>query len=95
MSGGFVYIMSNRRHGTLYVGVMADIVRRAWEHRTGYMPGFTHRYGLKRLVWFERHEEIMAAIRREKAIKDWDRAWKVRLIEKMHPEWEDLYPTLF
>ena len=95
MRGGFVYIMSNRKHGTLYIGVTADIVRRAWEHRTGYAPGFTRRYGLKRLVWFERHEEIVAAIRQEKNIKDWGRAWKVRLIEKTNPEWEDLYPTLF
>nr|WP_294506948.1 GIY-YIG nuclease family protein [uncultured Rhodopila sp.] len=95
MHGGYVYIMSNRKHGTLYVGVTADIVRRAWEHRTGYVDGFTRRYGLERLIWFERHEEIVPAIRREKNIKDWPRAWKVRLIEKMNPEWEDLYPTLF
>nr|WP_294553124.1 GIY-YIG nuclease family protein [uncultured Rhodopila sp.] len=95
MQGGYVYIMSNRKHGTLYVGVTADIVRRAWEHRTGYVEGFTRRYGLDRLIWFERHDEIVPAIRREKNIKDWPRAWKVRLIEKMNPEWEDLYPTLF
>jgi putative endonuclease len=95
MHGGYVSIMSNRKHGTLYVGVTADIVRRAWEHRTGYVDGFTRRYGLERLIWFERHEEIVPAIRREKNIKDWPRAWKVRLIEKMNPEWEDLYPTLF
>ncbi len=95
MQGGYVYIMSNRKHGTLYVGVTADIIRRAWEHRTGYVDGFTRRYGLDRLIWFERHEEIVPAIRREKNIKNWPRAWKVRLIEKMNPEWEDLYPTLF
>jgi putative endonuclease len=94
MQGGYVYIMSNRKHGTLYVCVTADIVRRAWEHRTGYVEGFTRRYGLDRLIWFERHDEIVPAIRREKNIKDWPRAWKVRLIEKMNPEWEDLYPTL-
>ena len=95
MKGGYVYIMSNRKNGTLYVGVTTDIARRAWEHRTGYIDGFTRRYGLNRLIWFERHEEIVPAIRREKNIKDWPRAWKVRLIEKMNPEWEDLYPTLF
>jgi putative endonuclease len=95
MQGGYVYIMSNRTHGTLYVGVTADIIRRVWEHRTGYVDGFTRRYGLDRLIWFERHEEIVPAIRREKNIKNWPRAWKVRLIEKMNPEWEDLYPTLF
>jgi len=86
--------MSNRKHGTLYVGVTADIVHRAWEHRSGSMHGFTRRYELKHLVWFERHEKIVAAIRRKKNIKDWNRAWKVRLIETMNPDWEDLYPTL-
>jgi putative endonuclease len=94
MRGGFVYIMSNRKHGTLYVGVTADIVRRAYEHRTGSIEGFTRRYGLKRLIWFERHDEIMPAIQREKNIKNWPRAWKVRLVETMNPEWEDLYATL-
>jgi putative endonuclease len=91
MRGGFVYIMSNRKHGTLYVGVTADLVRRAYEHRTGCIEGFTRRYGLKRLIWFEGHEEIVPAIQREKAIKDWPRAWKVRLIERTNPEWADLY----
>jgi putative endonuclease len=95
MAGGFVYIMSNRRNGTLYAGVTADIVRRAYEHRTGGIAGFTRRYGLQRLIWFERHDEIVTAIRREKTIKDWPRAWKVRLIERMNPTWEDLYDTLF
>jgi putative endonuclease len=91
MRGGFVYIMSNRKHGTLYVGVTADLVRRAYEHRTGCIEGFTRRYGLKRLIWFEGHEEIVPAIQRVKAIKDWPRAWKVRLIERTNPEWADLY----
>jgi putative endonuclease len=95
MRGGFVYIMSNRKHGTLYVGVTADIVRRAYEHRTGCVEGFTRRNGLKRLIWFERHDEIVPAIQREKNIKNWPRAWKVRLVEAMNPDWEDLYPTLF
>jgi putative endonuclease len=94
MHGGFVYIMSNRKHGTLYVGVTADLVRRAYEHPTGCIEGFTRRYGLKRLIWCERHDEIVPAIQREKNIKNWPRAWKVRLVEKMNPEWEDLYPTL-
>jgi len=94
MRGGFVYIMSNRKNGTLYVGVTADIVRRTYEHRTGAIEGFTRRYGLKRLIWFEQHDEIAHAIQREKHIKDWPRAWKVRLIENLNPEWEDLYSTL-
>jgi putative endonuclease len=95
MKGGFVSIMSNRPNGTVYVGVTADIIRRAWEHRTCAVIGFTQRYGLTRLVYLERHEEIVTAIRREKAIKGWDRAWKVRLIQRLNPERDDLYPTLF
>jgi len=80
MRGGFVYIMSNRKHGTLYVGVTADILRRAYEHRNGCIEGFPRRHGLKKLIWFEPHDEILPAIKREKNIKDWPRAWKVRLI---------------
>jgi putative endonuclease len=79
----------------LYVGVTAYIVRRASEHRTGQAEGFTRRYGLTLLIWFERHDGIVPATRREKNIKCWARTWKVRLIEKMNREWEDLYPTLF
>jgi len=94
MAGGWVYIMTNRRNGTLYTGVTADIVRRAFEHRTGACGGFTARYGLTRLVWFERHEDIVAAIHREKKIKDWPRAWKVRLIQGANPDWADLYETV-
>jgi putative endonuclease len=93
MAGGWVYIVTNRRNGTLYTGVTADIVRRAFEHRTGAIEGFTKRYGLHRLVWFEHHETIEAAIRRETNIKGWNRAWKVRLIHRDNPDWEDLYPT--
>lgn len=94
MQGGWVYIMTNRPNGTLYTGVTNDIVRRAWEHRTGAIPGFTKRYGLHRLVWFEWQEDIRAAIQREKKIKDWPRAWKTRLIMQSNPEWRDLYPDL-
>ncbi len=94
MKGGYVYIMSNRRNGTLYVGVAADLLRRAWQHRTGEYDGFTRRYGLKRLIWFECHDEIASAIHREKTLKDWDRAWKVRLIQRENPNWDDLYPGL-
>ena len=94
MSGGFVYIMTNRPNGTLYVGVTNDIARRAYEHREGLAEGFTRRYGLKRLVWYEAHETITAAIQREKNMKHWPRTWKVRLILRLNPEWEDLYETL-
>jgi putative endonuclease len=94
MNGGFIYIMSNRRNGTLYVGVTSDLVRRCYEHRTGLLPGFTKRHGLKRLVYFEQHDDIRAAIQREKTIKHWPRAWKVRLIHAQNAEWRDLFDTL-
>ncbi len=89
--GGWVYMMTNKPNGVLYVGVMAELVRRVHEHREGLVDGFTKRYGLKRLVWFERHEEIAVAIAREKQLKNWPRAWKVRLIVHMNPVWDDLY----
>ncbi|WP_296572299.1 GIY-YIG nuclease family protein [Phreatobacter sp.] len=92
--GGWVYIITNRRDGVLYTGVTGDIARRAFEHRTGAYPGFTRRYGLKLLVWMERYEDIRDAIRREKAIKHWPRAWKVRLIHDTNPDWRDLYEDL-
>ncbi|MBL28283.1 MAG: excinuclease ABC subunit C [Rhodospirillaceae bacterium] len=90
----WVYIMTNRRDGTLYVGVTSDIHRRAWEHRQGIVPGFTKRYGLKRLVYVEPHDSVAAAIQREKSIKTWPRAWKVRLIHGVNPDWDDLYDSL-
>ena len=87
-------MMSNRRDGTLYVGVTGDLCRRVEQHRSGVMAGFTKRYGLHRLVWFERHDEIVAAIQREKQIKNWRRNWKVWLIHEHNPNWDDLYPSL-
>jgi putative endonuclease len=94
MHGGWVYIMTNRPNGTLYTGVTSNITRLAWEHREGVIDGFTKQYGLKRLVYVERHDDITAAILREKAIKHWTRAWKVRLILKANPGWADLYDLL-
>lgn len=94
MRGGWVYIVTNRPNGTLYLGVTSDLARRIYEHRTGAYPGFTRRYGLKRLVWCEPHEMITAAIQRERNMKHWSRAWKVRLILDMNPEWRDLYEEL-
>ena len=94
MSGGWVYIMTNRPNGTLYVGVTNDIRRRAWEHREGLCAGFTKRYGLTRLVYVEQHPTILDAIRREKAIKRWPRAWRVRVILGANPDWADLYETI-
>jgi putative endonuclease len=91
---GWVYIMTNRPNGTLYVGVTSDLARRAWEHREGVVEGFTKRYGLKRLVFFETHDDIREAIRREKRLKHWPRAWKVNLILVDNPSWQDLYDRL-
>jgi putative endonuclease len=89
--GGWVYLMTNRRNGTLYAGVTSDLPRRAYQHREGLIQGFTKRYGLKMLVYYEQYDDIRTAIAREKAIKHWPRAWKVRLIHAMNPEWKDLY----
>ena len=94
MHGGWVYIMTNRPNGTLYTGVTSDLARRVWEHRMGSVPGFTKRYGLKRLVWMECHDSIEAAIRRERTMKHWLRAWKVRVILAANPSWDDLYDRL-
>jgi putative endonuclease len=94
MAGGFVYFMSNRPDGTLYVGVTSDIICRCYEHRNGLIDGFTKQYELKRLVYFEVFDDIRLAIQREKTIKHWPRAWKVRLINGDNPEWRDLYKTL-
>ena len=94
MRCGWVYIMTNKRHGTLYVGMTSNLSRRAWEHRIGAIDGFTLKYGLKRLVYHEQHDLVTAAIQREKNIKHWPRAWKVDLIEGRNPDWEDLYGTL-
>jgi putative endonuclease len=89
-----VYILASRRNGTLYTGLTNNLVRRGWQHRNGLIEGFTKKYGVHRLVWFEMHEDICSAIRREKQIKKWYRAWKIALIEKSNPEWEDLYDKL-
>ena len=90
MAGGYVYILSNRPNGILYVGVTSDLVRRVFEHRSGFVDGFTKRYGLKRLVYFERFD----AIQREHNIKHWSRTWKIRTIIAANPNWDDLYPTI-
>jgi putative endonuclease len=89
-----VYILTNKPNGTLYVGVTSDPLKRMWQHREGFVSGFTHRHELHRLVWYELHENMEAAIYREKVIKKWKRDWKKRLIEDMNPEWKDLYGGL-
>ena len=95
MAGGFAYFMSNRRNGILYVGVTSNLPARAYQHREGLVDGFTKQHGLKQLVYYEAFDDIRLAIAREKAIKHWPRAWKVRLIHGMNPEWKDLFDTLF
>ncbi|MEG3618783.1 GIY-YIG nuclease family protein [Magnetovibrio sp. PR-2] len=94
MSGGWVYIMTNRPNGTLYVGVTSDLTRRVWEHREGVVDGFTKKYGLKQLVYMEPYDDIRVAIQREKNMKHWPRAWKVRLILGVNPKWDDLFTQL-
>jgi len=88
----YVYIMTNRYHGTLYIGVTNDIRRRVWEHKQGLLEGFTKTYGLKILVYYEVFPRISDAIHREKRLKHWNRAWKIDLVERMNPGWEDLNP---
>jgi putative endonuclease len=92
--GGWLYIMTNRPNGTLYLGATVDIARRAWEHRAGVVDGFTKRYGLRRLVYAEWHDSLLAAKQREMNMKHWPRAWKVRLILRDNPNWNDLYEEL-
>ena len=89
-----VYILASRRNGTLYVGVTSNLVKRIWEHRQNIAEGFTQRYGVHCLVWFELHGEMNAAIQREKQLKKWRRAWKVELIEQENPQWDDLWLSL-
>jgi putative endonuclease len=90
----YVYILASCRNGTLYVGVTNDLLRRLYEHRTGTIDGFTKRHTVTRLVWYEATPNIEAAIRREKRLKEWQRAWKVDLIEAGNPTWRDLYSDL-
>ena len=89
-----VYILASRRNGTLYVGVTSNLIQRTWQHREGEIKGFIAKYGIKQLVWFEQHETMETAIAREKQIKEWKRAWKVRLIVSENPDWRDLYEGL-
>jgi len=90
----WVYILASKIGGAIYIGVTNDLVRRVYEHRQGFVEGFTKRYQIKTLVYFEQHTDIEAAIRREKRLKKWNRAWKVRLIEESNPNWDDLYKSI-
>ena len=87
----YVYILASRKHGTLYIGVTNDLVRRAYQHKTHAARGFTSRYGIHLLVWFECYDDVLNAIAWEKELKKWRREWKINLIESSNPEWVDLY----
>ena len=92
MAGGYIYILTNRPN--VYVGVTSDLVRRIFEHRSGFVEGFTKCYSLKRLVYYEQFDDIRHAIQREHNIKHWPRAWKIRKIVAMNPDWNDLYDEI-
>ena len=89
-----VYILASRRNGTLYIGVTSDLVKRAWEHKNDVVEGFTKKYGVHKLVWFELHETMESAIHGEKKLKEWKRTWKLKLIEGSNPDWRDLYDDI-
>ena len=90
----YVYILCSKRNGTLYTGVTSDIVKRIYEHKNGLVEGFTKKYNVHHLVWYEKHESPESAILREKRIKKWNRAWKLKLIERENPQWIDLYENI-
>ena len=90
----YVYILASGQNGTLYIGVTSNLLQRVWQHKEGFADGFTKRYNIKSLVWYEQHEEAVPAITREKQLKKWNRAWKIDLIEKKNPDWRDLYLEL-
>ncbi len=94
MQNYYVYILASRRNGTLYIGVTNDLVKRVYEHKNGLMGGFTKKYGVHRLVYYEQSDDIYSAIQRERRMKKWKRQWKIELIQKLNPEWKDLYDDL-
>lgn len=90
----YVYVLASKRNGTLYIGVTSALVQRVWQHKTKAVEGFTARYGVDQLVYFETHADAASAIQREKQLKKWRRAWKIQLIEERNPEWRDLYSEI-
>jgi putative endonuclease len=90
----YVYILASKRNGTVYAGVTSDLVKRVWEHKNKLVEGFTEKYGVDKLVFYEVHTDVENAIRREKQIKKWNRSWKLRLIEERNPEWKDLFDEI-
>jgi putative endonuclease len=95
MHSSYVYIITNKKDGVLYIGVTSDLVKRIYEHKNGIFEGFSKKYNLDKLVYFEVYEEVYEAITREKQVKEWNRDWKVKLIEENNPDWNDLYLDLF
>jgi putative endonuclease len=93
-AGGWVYILASKRFGTLYTGSARDLTRRVHEHREGLLAGFTRKYGVTLLVWFEAHISVAEAYKREQLMKRWRRDWKITLIEEKNPHWDDLYPAI-
>ena len=91
MKEPYVYLLANKRNGTLYIGVTSDLVKRVWQHKNSVVSGFSQRYGIHMLVWFENHPTMESAILKEKVLKKWNRSWKLELIEKSNPSWKDLY----
>jgi len=89
-----VYILASKRNGTLYIGVTSDLVKRIWEHKNNMVEGFTKRYAVHQLVWYELRESMQSAIEREKRLKEWKRKWKLELVEGTNPNWQDLYHTI-
>jgi putative endonuclease len=94
VKAGYVYLMANRKNGTIYIGVTSDLAKRVWEHRNGVISGFTKKHGCKLLVWYGPYDDLQEARRRELQMKEWKREWKIRLIEEKNLEWLDLFPTL-
>ncbi len=90
----YIYILASKPNGTLYIGVTSNLVQRIWQHKNKQVKGFTEKYNIDRLVYFEQHQEMMAAILREKQLKKWKRDWKIQLIEKENQKWEDLWETI-
>lgn len=89
-----VYLLASQRNGTLYIGVTSNLIQRIWQHREGLAEGFAKKYRVKTLVWYEQHATMESAIAREKALKKWNRAWKLKLIEETNPQWRDLWPEI-
>ena len=89
-----VYILASKRNGTLYIGLTSNLIQRIWEHKNNLVEGFTKRYSVHKLVWYELHESMESAIEQEKRLKEWKRQWKLELIERTNPNWQDLYDTI-